>query len=197
LYFGLLEKDFIVRHYETTRVVQNKREVIFNMPCRKIKDHRIIITGNGLQDGFPESLFHKRIIVTTGKLPYDKPRKVCQHATEAEILHHTINMIVPFCDVLNEKYPAFLNSIGGSLKTIENRKISTMQESFRPTNAIQGTGRDDVSDRAIGKYGKETGQCGSIGRESGDMPGHHSMQRWDIVYSQKIVKAGYVTETDH
>ena len=149
----LQERSTIFPDNQFARCIENEREVAINVSGREIKENRIIIRLGHATDSFIYRVGHSGIFFHVGKLPDNQASYPAENTAQAEVLHHTVNGIRMFANVLYEENIAFCNATSEwrLLQTVNEAEVAAPKHSFRLASPIERMGRQRVVERPAEK----------------------------------------------
>ena len=113
-------------------MIEVKRTVVFDVSGREVKENGIVARRDVLCYGVVDGATHELVGFAICELSDDKAFDAGQNARHAEVVHHAIDMVMAFADVLDEEDDTFgmrvddvIEIIGRALQAVENAEVAS------------------------------------------------------------------------
>jgi len=73
------------------------------MPDRGVENQGVVVIHDCLFYCLIDRATHSGIILTIAELTDNQTTQVLQNPTHAQVIHHPVYMVMPLCDVFNQK----------------------------------------------------------------------------------------------
>ena len=129
-------------------MIEVKRTVVFDVPCREVKENRIAVRRDVLRDGLVDGATHELVGFAICELSDDKAFDAGQDARPAEVIHHAIDVVMAFADILDEEDDTFrmrvddvVDVIGCALQAVEDAEVASNECALGSSYAVERMSR--------------------------------------------------------